>query len=146
MISMENQLSKIGDKTTCPVAVIVRNGKVLMGLRHYTPDKWKTISVWTIPGGRCDSGETLETTLRREVEEETGINDLEILKYLGEVPGSKSRDIVPLFICNSKQEARLIEPEKFSKWRWFSEKEYPENFINSVALELIKKYIASEGK
>lgn len=143
---MENQLSKIGDKTTCPVAVIVRNGKVLMGLRHYTPDKWKTISVWTIPGGRYDSGETLETTLRREVEEETGINDLEILKYLGEVPGSKSGDIVPLFICNSKQEARLIEPEKFSEWRWFSEKEFPENFINSVALELIKKYIAGESK
>jgi len=143
---MENRLSKIGDKTTCPVAVVVRNGKVLMGLRHYTPDKWKAISVWTIPGGRCDSGETLETTLRREVEEETRINDLEIQKYLGEVSGSKSGDIVPMFMCSSKQEARLIEPEKFSEWRWFGEKEYPENFISPAVLELIKKYITSEDK
>ena len=143
---MENQLSRIGDKTTCPVAVIIRNGKILMGLRHYTPDKWKTISVWTIPGGRCDSGETLENTLRREVEEETGINDLKIIKYLGEVPGSKSGDVVFLFVCNSEQEVRLIEPEKFSEWRWFSMKEYPENFINPAALNLIKKYLLNESK
>ena len=143
---MENQLSKIGDKTTCPVAIIIKKEKVLMGLRHYTPDKWKTISVWTIPGGRCDSGETLENTLRREVEEETGINDLKILKYLGEVSGSKSGDIVPLFVCNTEQEARLIEPEKVSEWRWFSIKEYPENFINPAALNLIKKYLVNENK
>jgi len=143
---MENQLSKIGDKTTCPVAIIIKNEKILMGLRHYTPDKWKTISVWTIPGGRCDSGETLENTLRREVEEETGINDLKIIKYLGEVPGSKSGDIVPLFVCDTEQKAQLIEPEKFSEWRWFSIKEYPENFINTAALNLIKKYLMNENK
>lgn len=143
---MEDYLSKIGDSTTCPVAVIVRNEKILMGLRHYTPDKWKTISVWTVPGGRCDSGETIETALRREVEEETGINDLKIVKYLGEVPGSKLGDKVPLFICNSMQEARLIEPDKFSEWRWFGEKEYPENFINQGALEIIKAHLMSKDR
>jgi len=143
---MENQLSKVGEKTTCPVAIIIKNEKVLMGLRHYTPDKWKTISVWTVPGGRCDTGETLEKTLRREVKEETGINDLKIIKYLGEVPGSKSGDRVPLFVCSTGQEARLLEPEKFSEWRWFGIKEYPENFINQIALDFIKKYLMSESK
>lgn len=143
---MKNQLSKIGDKTTCPVAVIIKNEKVLMGLRHYTPDKWKAISVWTIPGGRCDSGETIESTLRREVEEETGINNLKINKYLGEVPGSKSGDKVLLFVCSTDQEARLIEPEKFSEWRWFSIKEYPDNFINPAALDIIKKHLAGKER
>ena len=127
----------------CPVAVIIKNRQVLMGLRHYTPDKWKKISVWTIPGGRCDNGEKLETTLCREVEEETGINDLEIIDYLGDVPGAKSGDIVPLFIGRSQQEPKLIEPEKFSQWRWFGVDEFPDNFINPASLVLIKKYLKS---
>jgi 8-oxo-dGTP diphosphatase len=143
---MKKQLSKIGDGRICPVAVIVKERKVLMGLRHYTPDKWKTISVWTIPGGRCDPGETLEATLRREVEEETGINDLEIEGYIGEVSGAKSKDIVPIFICKSEQEAQLIEPEKFSAWRWFNLDECPSNFINPVALELIKNHFNNDEK
>ncbi len=143
---MEKELSRIGNKTTCPVAVIIKNGKVLMGLRHYTPDRWKTISVWTIPGGRCDSGETLEITIRREVKEETGITNLEILKYLGEVSGAKEGDTVPLFICRTEQEAQLIEPEKFSEWRWFGVEEFPKNFINPSALKFIKEHLASAIK
>ncbi len=143
---MEKELSKIGNKTTCPVAIIIKNRKVLMGLRHYTPDKWKTVSVWTIPGGRCDNSETLETTLRREVKEETGISDLRIMKYLGKVSGAKRGDIVPLFICCTKQEVQLIEPEKFSEWRWFGIKEFPKNFINPLSLRFIKEYLANTIK
>lgn len=94
---LKTQLSRIGTKAICPIAVIVRDGKILMGLRHYTPDKWKSISAWTIPGGRCDEGETIETTLRRETEEEIGVKDLEIIDFIGEVPGAKEGDIVPIF-------------------------------------------------
>ncbi len=133
---MENtppsEIERLGDTKTCPVAVITRNGKVLMGLRNYTPDKWKTVSVWTIPGGRCDEGEKLETTLRREVAEETGINDLEITEYLGQVPGAKEGDVVPMFRATTTDEPQLLEPEKFSEWKWVGKDEIPENFINSL--------------
>ena len=108
-------------------------------------DKWKKISVWTCPGGRCEDGETVETTLRREVAEETGITDLQILSYIGEVPGAKESDIVPLFFCTTEQEPRLMEPEKFSEWRWISKEDYfrgfPENFINSPARKLIVDFL-----
>lgn len=115
---MEEQLQKIGSKELCPMAVITRNGKILMGYRHYTPDKWKKISVWTIPGGRCDEGEKIEETLRREVREETNITDLKIIEYLGEVLGAKKGDVVPIFVCQTEQEPTLMEPEKFSEWKW----------------------------
>ncbi|MCK5026781.1 MAG: NUDIX hydrolase [Candidatus Pacebacteria bacterium] len=127
---LSKKLQQKGDDVTCPVAVIVRDNKVLMGLRHYTPDKWKTISVWTIPGGRCDDGEEVEETLRREVEEETGINDLYVSKFVGEFPGAKEGDKVPVFLCESDQEARLLEPKKFSEWKWFGKDDLPQNFIN----------------
>lgn len=136
-IVMKQKLKIIGDKITCPVAIIIRNGKVLSGFRHYTSDKWKTISVWTCPGGRCDEGETLETTLRREVVEEVGIKDLEIVDFLGDIPGAKEGDIVPLFLCRTNEEFTLMEPQKFSEWRWFDKNDLPENFINIHARKII---------
>jgi 8-oxo-dGTP diphosphatase len=132
---MKDLLYKTGDKTTCSVAIIIKDNRILIGLRHYASDN----SVWTIPGGRCNFGETLENTLRREVEEETGINDLKILKYLGKTPGAKQGDEVFLFLCDTEQEVQLIEPEKFSEWRWFDLKNCPENFINPTILDFIKE-------
>ena len=135
------QLATHGAKTTCPAVAIIRDGKMLIGLRHYTPEKFKKISLWTVPGGRCDDGETVETALRRETVEETGIEDLKIIDYLGDVPGAKEGDVVPLFIGATDKEPRLMEPEKFSEWKWCGLNDIPENFINHAALVLIKEYL-----
>lgn len=134
---MQEELSKVGDSLTCPVVAIIRNDKILLGHRHYKTDKWKNISVWTIPGGRCDDGEIIETTLRREVFEETGIKNLNISDYLGEVPGAKEGDKVLVFTGTTEEEPRLMEPEKFSDWSWFSLSEIPSDFINKQAQNLI---------
>jgi ADP-ribose pyrophosphatase YjhB (NUDIX family) len=142
---LQKQLSKTGNTTACPIAVIIKNEKILIGHRHYTPDKWKTISVWTCPGGRCNAGESLETTLRREVEEETGIKELEILDYIGEVPGAKEGDMVSLFLCKTNQDAQLMEPDKFSEWRWVDLQEYandfPGYFINNDVRKMIAEFL-----
>lgn len=137
---MEN-LDKDGDGILCPMAVIIRDNKILLGLRHYTPDKWKKISVWTIPGGRSEKGETIGTTLLREAEEEIGVTDLTIESYLGEIEGMKAPDKVLLFKCNTNQEPKLMEPEKFGEWKWFGKDEIPENFVNPRALEIINKLL-----
>lgn len=121
---LQDKLNEPGNEKKCPIAVIERRGKVLTGLRNYTKDKWKDISVWTIPGGRCDAGETLGQTLRREVSEEVGITEFEVVDFIGETPGAKEGDIVPIFFCTTKQDATLMEPEKFSEWRWVTIEEY----------------------
>lgn len=138
---MNEALNKLGDPSICPVVAIIRGGKIITGMRNYTPDKWKTISVWTVPGGRCDAGETLETTLRREVQEEIGITDLKIKALLGIVPGSKEGDIVYLFAGETDQEPENREPHKFSAWIWSEPQKLTENFINQDVLELIKTFI-----
>lgn len=134
---LQEKLSEMGLETSCPVAILIKDGKFLTGLRNYTLDKYKDISVWTVPGGRCDAGESLETTLRREVTEEVGITDLKIGKYLGEVPGAKEGDRVFVFTAHTNEAATLMEPEKFSEWRWFSPDELPGEFINQKLLEVI---------
>jgi 8-oxo-dGTP pyrophosphatase MutT (NUDIX family) len=138
MDKLKRILRKKGNSKDVPIAFIFKNNKLLMGLRNYTPDKWKKILVWTAPGGRCDDGETLEKTLRREVFEEVGINDLVITKYLGSVPGAKEGDIVYVFQAETKQEPKLVEPDKFSEWKWCPLSRIPENFINPESLKLIK--------
>ncbi len=130
-------LQKRGSHYDAPVAFIFKKGKLLIGLRNYTPDKWKDISVWTGPGGRCDQGETLGKTLRREILEEVGIDDIKISKYLGSVPGAKEGDTVYVFRVETSQEPKLMEPEKFSEWKWCKLTEIPSNFINPESLRLI---------
>ena len=136
-------LEKLGGITICPVVAIIRDKKILIGLRNYTPDKWKTISVWTLPGGRCDIGETIGITLFRETLEEVGISKLNITNFLGEVKGAKEGDVVHIFVGTTEQEPQLLEPEKFSEWKWQDINSIPENFINLDALRLIQEFIKS---
>ncbi len=131
-------LSIVGTNKLCPVAFIFKDDMILIGLRNYTPDKWKAVSIWTVPGGRCDEGETLEKTLRREVEEEVGISELEVTDFLGKIPRSKEGDIVYVFKATTQQEPSLLEPTKFSEWKWTKISDVPNNFINPEALKLIK--------
>ena len=145
---METKLNEIGNELKCPIAIIMRDGKILTGLRNYRKDKWKEISVWTIPGGRCDKGETIKETLTREIEEEVGITEFEIIDFIGETPGAKEEDIVPIFFCTTKQDFKLMEPEKFSEWRWISKDEYigDEQYsgFNPKAKEIIVNYLKNK--
>ena len=78
--------------------------------------------------------------------EETGITDLEILDYIGEVPGAKEGDRVPLFLCRTDQDVRLMEPDKFSEWQWVNLNSFPENYINNQAREIITRFLSNSSK
>ncbi|MCC6934522.1 MAG: NUDIX hydrolase [Candidatus Yanofskybacteria bacterium] len=123
----------------CTSSVIIRNGKILLGLRHY-----HDTSLWVAPGGRCDAGEAPESTVIREIEEEIGVTDARIVRKLGEYPGAyideTGRDHVFVFEVATDQEPKLMEPEKFEKWQWFGLNEIPVNLISAdLALSMFKK-------
>jgi len=61
---------------TC--AAILHNDQILMVL-HKTAER----TYWTLPGGGCEDGETIEQIAVREVKEETGL-DVRIMKLLFE--------------------------------------------------------------
>ncbi len=122
----------------CTAGIFLKNSKVLLGLRNYKTQQYKDEDFWTTPGGRCNEGEKIKATLRREVEEEIGIKIFEIKEKLGVIPGAKEGDEVHVFLCSTKEEEKLMEPEKFKEWKWFKPKEIPDNFLNKDILEMIK--------
>lgn len=51
------------------IAVVVRDGQVLLVRRAYQPDMGK----WGFPGGKIEAGETVRAAAERELFEETGL-------------------------------------------------------------------------
>ena len=51
--------------------IAIRDSKVLL-IRRTSSDKIEP-SKWSIPGGKCEVGETVEAALRREILEELGV-------------------------------------------------------------------------
>jgi 8-oxo-dGTP diphosphatase len=62
---MEEQhfLGKVATK-----AIIAKDGKILMTRDH------RDNAIWDLPGGRINAGESVETGLRREIQEELGVD------------------------------------------------------------------------
>ena len=61
-------------------AIIIDNGKVLIAQRG---EKQRLAGKWEFPGGKVESGETLEECLLREIREELGI-EIEVDSFFGE--------------------------------------------------------------
>lgn len=107
--------------------MILKDNKVLLGKRHEDPEKADSAlygaGTWTMPGGKLHFGESFEQGACREVEEETGIKvNEESLKFI-----SLTNDIVKDahfitvgFLCdNFEGDARVMEPDEITEWRWF---------------------------
>lgn len=138
------ELELESDGKMCSAAIFIRDQKILLGLRNYVKTKeMKTLPIWTTPGGRCDTGETLGEGLLREIREEVGMGSVEVIAYAGTYPSSMGGgDLVHAVLCQSDEDPRLMEPDKFSEWRWFSVHELPPNLISphleGIILQCIK--------
>lgn len=75
-------------KYTTPVAstlaFIYNDGKYLVIRRSRQPQKGS----WDLPGGFGEPGETAYQTLLREIDEETQLKNLELVKFLGTFPSN----------------------------------------------------------
>src|SRR5215212_8603322 len=93
--------------------VVNRRGQVLVVSQHSTS--------WSLPKGRVEEGEDLLTAARREIYEEAGITQLELLKDLGSytryrlsAAGSESRSelkTIHLFLFKTDEdELKPVDP------------------------------------
>lgn len=104
---------------------------------------------WDIPGGRIHRGSTIEETLAREVEEETGIANITSRTPLAmvlsniRIPWNDSDTglILSVYVCEIHEPAEIVLSNEHTEFRWVEPKEasallrikYPKEFTDAIA-------------
>ena len=144
------------------VGAIILNSKnkVFVGQRKDNP-----IDKWQMPQGGVDKGESYISAMRRELLEETSIENIEILKEIdeffeyqlpqnligiiwkGKFRGQKQKWFIARFTGNEKEINLKTKNPEFINWKWVFPDELPNIIVDFKKdmylrlLEHIKKII-----
>lgn len=122
-------------------AVIFRkeNKKIYYLLLHY---QW---GHWDFPKGNIEKGEELKDTVKREVREETGIENIEFIpgfkeniKYFFKLKGKTIFKIVTFLLAETKEKEIKISREHVG-FKWLPFKEAFDQLTFKNAKEILKK-------
>jgi len=142
-------------RTGVGIIVLNKQNKIFVGKRKDNPgDKWQ------MPQGGVDEGEDYITAMKRELLEETSIQNIEIIKeidkiYQYELPenlvgiiwkgkyrGQKQKWFITRFLGEEKEINLNTKHPEFIDWKWIEPKLLPEvivNFKKDLYLKLLKE-------
>jgi len=134
---MNNERPKLG------VGVLVlKEGKVLIGERLASHGAGS----YSLPGGHMEFGESFEDTARRELTEETGLEDVvinDLICVSNDRVYGKHFITIGMLADWKSGEPVVMEPLKSANWKWYAPEEIPENlFLPSKAV--IKNWLAGK--
>ena len=146
---------KLPLRTGVGIIVLNKQNKIFVGKRKDNPgDKWQ------MPQGGVDKGEDYITAMRRELREETSIQNIEIIKeidkiYQYELPenlvgiiwkgkyrGQKQKWFITRFLGDEKEINLNTKHAEFIDWKWIEPKFLPEvivNFKKDLYINLLKE-------
>lgn len=106
----------------CAGGIVLGNGGLIALVRH------TGASAWLFPKGHVDEGESDEEAARREIREETGLTDLELIDDLGsyrryalDADGKDIRDRlkeIHMFLFAAPMHAALAPTLEIEEARW----------------------------
>ena len=137
-------------------AIILNNeNKVFVGKRKDNP-----VDKWQMPQGGVDIGEDYISAMKRELYEETGIKNIQILREInglyeyelpkkligiiwkGKFRGQRQKWFIVKFIGEEKEINLNTQSPEFIDWKWIIPRKLPEvivNFKKEMYLELLKE-------
>ncbi|NCO80330.1 NUDIX domain-containing protein [bacterium] len=128
-------------------AVIFRKeGKnVLYLLLHYPSSAKAPKEYWDFPKGHIEKGEKIEETIKREVREETGLDDIRLvedfkewIKYFFKFKGKNVFKIVTFLLAETKTKEVKVSFEHLG-YEWLSYEEAFKKLTFKNAKEILKK-------
>ena len=142
-------------RTGVGIIVLNKKNKIFVGKRKDNPG-----NKWQMPQGGVDEGEDYITAMKRELLEETSIQNIEIIKeiekiYQYELPenlvgiiwkgkyrGQKQKWFITRFLGEEKEINLNTKHAEFVDWKWIEPKLLPEvivNFKKDLYLNLLKE-------
>lgn len=111
-------------------AVILREveGQLKIALAH----RARANKAWVLPKGHVEKGESLEQAALREVFEETGLSNVQLIKYLGTIPresirsnGDVEQKAIHFYLAYAPYESNPQPPSdrRFIEPGWFCPEE-----------------------
>jgi len=135
-------------------AIIFRKeeGKIYYLLLRYPSESRK--EYWGFPKGHVEKGEGLEQTVKREIKEETGLEDIKIIKefqeqekYFFTRDRKKIYKTVTFLLAETKTKKVIISLEHLN-YKWLVYKEALEKLTYKNAKEILQKaneFISRKG-
>ncbi len=128
--------------------MILRKGKVLLGKRHFDPEKADSElhgeGCWTMPGGKVSYGEKLKEAAIREIYEETEIrvnnDDLDLISVTDDILKDAHFVTIGYLCIKYNGEPKVMEPDEITEWKWFNLDKLPSP-IFFPSKEILDKYM-----
>ena len=106
------------------VAVFIINDKKQVLLQKRAATKRFNLNKWGLCAGHVDSGENIDDTALREVEEEIGLklslNDLHILEKMEVKKRESNSHLTRIYYVVCKKENFKVQTEELSEVKWFN--------------------------